>query len=100
MTITDRLNEIEARANAATKGPWSTFGRGTVVGTADKDGWRNYVVCSCSLSPGIANANFVAAARTDVPALCAAVRRAVEELELSGTFGAREALADIEEILK
>ena len=64
----NRLNEIEARANAATEGPWDLIGGGeyvTPVGimVAPDDGGVNG-----------ADAEFIAHARTDVPALVAALR--------------------------
>lgn len=68
----NRLNEIEARANAATEGPWDLIGGGeyvTPVGimVAPDDGGVNG-----------ADAEFIAHARTDVPALVAALRAVLE----------------------
>lgn len=82
MNITDRLDEIEARANAATTGPWShcldelrnrtavhRIGSSEVNADVaftyrDRDG----------RGPGMQDAEFIAHARTDVPALVAALR--------------------------
>lgn len=71
----ERLAEIEARANAATPGPWR---------------YTLYFVMSPSqgliadIGPGSASVNsdaaFIAHARTDVPALLAEVRRLREEI--------------------
>lgn len=80
------LAAIEARANAATPGPWQRDER-YVVGGEDIPGsrpggeviaqaqptlsaWREY-----ELSQRVANAEFIAHAREDVPALVAEVRR-------------------------
>ena len=69
MTAADRLNEIEARANAATEGPW-------IVASCENERTvetkhQRWHVASCT-SPD--NATFIAHARTDVPALVAALR--------------------------
>lgn len=57
------LAEIEARANAATPGPWKIGGlRRLQMGLMEQD------------------ADFVTAARTDVPALVAEVRRLLAAL--------------------
>ena len=69
----NRLNEIEARANAATDGPWE--------GIRYPDGLLGRVIASDELGvciaedfPDDADAEFIAHARTDVPALVAALR--------------------------
>ena len=69
----NRLDEIEARANAATEGPWDLIGGGeyvTPVGimVAPDDGGVNG-----------ADAEFIAHARTDVPALVAVARYALSQ---------------------
>ena len=72
----DRLDRIEARAAAATEGPWGTYAaygsRGVeVIDTEDmvfiQDGGVTYAVHE-------PDAKFIAHAREDVPALVAAVR--------------------------
>lgn len=68
-----RLDEIEARADAATEGPWDLIGGGeyvTPVGimVAPDDGGVNG-----------ADAEFIAHARTDVPALVAVARYALSQ---------------------
>ena len=66
-----KLQEIEARANAATPGPWEPEHRGVVgndvfiVEDCVTAGWDAYR----------ANQAFIATARTDVPDLVAEVRR-------------------------
>ncbi len=72
------LAEIEARASKASKGRWR-FVQG------DR-GYRSYVeahlcVCEAFHSNKDANAAFIAAARTDVPLLCQALREAWAEIE-------------------
>lgn len=91
----ERLAEIEARANAATPGPWYAEHRGVVAGACREvidivddcavSGWRDYP----------ANQAFIAHAREDVPALVAEVRRLTAALDLARREGAeamREAL--------
>ena len=84
----NRLNEIEARANAATEGPWEAFGTviDAITGPGDCRG------CSGILSPahepacyyseiagaGEQDAEFIAHARTDVPDMAAALRAVLE----------------------
>jgi hypothetical protein len=62
------LDAIEARANAATPGPW-------------KEGSNDVY--------SVRNAAFIAAARTDVPALIARVRELEAECERLKTFAAK-----------
>ena len=84
MSAADRLDQIEARANAATEGPWTPdeytevdpdgFHELSRVIAPDPDGddWCAIgVVHTGILRP---DADFIAAARTDVPALVAALR--------------------------
>ena len=93
----ERLAEIEARANAATEGPWMAgtvegIDYGAVYGAPETDECGitaiPWLVDDLSRYPG--TAEFIAAARTDVPALLAEVRRlqaAVERVrELHGPF--------------
>ena len=85
-----RLAEIEARANAATPGPWEPEHRGVVgndvfiVEDCVTAGWDAYR----------ANQAFIATARTDVPDLAAQVRRLTAALDAArreGAEGMREA---------
>lgn len=66
------LAEIEARATTATPGPW----------IAEEDGlvWANRLGDPVSGSTEMENADFIAAARTDVPRLVAALRAAYAQL--------------------
>ena len=84
--VTDQeLSEIEARANAATEGPWraeyANITSADVVGPLDADlvqrkygGRAQYLV---------ADAEFIAAARTDIPALVAEVRALRKQVEMT-----------------
>lgn len=77
MTAAERLDAIEALADAADRGPWQFIGETSEIcmpdgGIAEMT-WPRHVV---------ANATFIAAARTDVPALVAALR-AVLDLTLA-----------------
>ena len=67
------LNEIETRASLATAGPWkSNYKRHDVYGPNDKH------VCHF-FEESYIDAEFIAAAREDVPRLVAEVRRLKEE---------------------
>lgn len=74
--ITDRLDEIEARAAAATEGPWQAeLSHGdddSVPITSPGTDLDNPVAAAA-----IDDALFIAAARTDVPALTKALRDVV-----------------------
>lgn len=85
----ERLAEIEELANAATPGPWRherlLYSDGTPYNT-NYQCWRFVEPAICGLwdgtdGPESADADFIAAARTDVPALCATVRKLILELE-------------------
>lgn len=72
----NRLNEIEARANAATEGPW--------MGIRYPDGFLGRVIGGNGFGvaedfPDDADAEFIAHARTDVPALVAVARFALSQ---------------------
>ena len=88
MSAADRLDQIEARANAATEGPWTPdeytevdpdgFYELSRVIAPDPDGDDRCaigVVHTGILRP---DADFIAAARTDVPALVAALRAVLD----------------------
>jgi hypothetical protein len=80
-----QLAEIEARATAATAGPWCTDAWEIYQGTEYVPGISEWIgeTCRGATTPeqDRADAAFVAAARADVPALVAAVRRLRAELE-------------------
>ena len=75
------LDAIQARADAATEGPWANYGdlahEVYPVRTGDNDEPENIA----SVVPGLADAHFIAAARTDVPALLALVRSQQAQIE-------------------
>ncbi|AMM12302.1 hypothetical protein Salbus254_5874 [Streptomyces albidoflavus] len=79
------LAEIAARAEAATAGPWCTDGAEIYQG--DEYTWNAFWVgetCRADEADGgTADAAFIAAARTDVPALLAEVERLRAELSAS-----------------
>lgn len=85
--LTDQqLSGIEARANAATPGPWCTDSWEIYQGAEYEAGaeWIGETCRAGEMDDSRADAEFVAAARTDVPALLAEVRRLtarVAELE-------------------
>lgn len=82
--MTDYLDEIQARADAATDGPWAAIERALgdvyiaelgMYGVA----WDEPAEWHDSDEASLADAEFIAHARTDVPRLVAALR-AVEAL--------------------
>jgi hypothetical protein len=79
------LEDIRARADAATAGPWqpyfTTHGDPYVV---DHTGWLTRQIAQLSTAPedyGRANAIFIAHARSDVPALLTIAEAAAELVE-------------------
>jgi hypothetical protein len=100
MTISERLDEIEARANAATDGPWAARHRAGLDWLSqsphvDNDGHEpgSSVGLADAVDPlwgslwpsrnATADAEFIAHARTDVPALVAALRAVLDVCEKS-----------------
>ncbi len=79
----ERLAEIEARAAEATPGPWCTDSWEIYQGAEYEPGLSMWIgeTCRGTSSPeqDQADAAFVAAARSDVPALAAEVRRLLAE---------------------
>lgn len=89
MSISDRLDEITARAGAATEGPWSSHAFGhsgegepsSIVVHRGKFDWRaiydGEFIASMPRwdAQESEDAEFIAHARTDVPELVEAVRR-------------------------
>ena len=65
----NRLNEIEARANAATEGPWELLGDGEYVSGP------GILVAPDDGGVTSADAEFIAAARTNVPRLVDALEK-------------------------
>jgi hypothetical protein len=80
------LDAIEARAKAATPGPWEGSTQTGVAGGGFLaqvfEGYGMTLAIATMERPnGTANAAFIAAARTDVPALIAEVRRLRDDVE-------------------
>ena len=94
MSAADRLDQIAARANAATKGPWSYGGRNriqTPVIDVDEADWGGEGLSGYAIHAQqdtgawrYADAEFMAHARADVPALVAALRAVLEEIDKRG----------------
>lgn len=87
LSWTDYLAEIEARANAATAGPWQTRFLSRMMRAARS---VNDVMFSTEEGADWFDSEFIAAARTDIPRLIARVRELEEGLRfyertLSGT---------------
>lgn len=84
MSAVDRLDEIETRANAATAGPWLIHEMSRVYVGPGKPGSLSAIVHTSGEDPGVLtphaahrvrrDAEFIAAARQDVPALVNALR--------------------------
>ena len=104
MSAADRLDQIAARANAATKGPWSYGGRNriqTPVIDVDEADWGGEGLSGYAIHAQqdtgawrYADAEFMAHARADVPALVAALRAVLEwadTWEASPTVGSNSA---------
>jgi hypothetical protein len=72
------LDAIEARANAATLGPWMQPEEGQGSRTRVCDQWHSVVLSTTPRDQGSANAEFIAHARTDIPALVDYARRLEE----------------------
>ena len=80
MTAADRLDEIEARANAATKGPWTRWKHPLGTKTMDfvsAPSLRNDDAIPFGVADDLLgrDAEFIAAARQDVPWLVDLARR-------------------------
>ena len=73
----NRLNEIEARANAATEGPWWADWRFTDWEVCCTVGDHGLPALIASDADG-EDAEFIAHARTDVPDMSAALRAVLE----------------------
>ena len=88
MSAADRLDQIEARANAATKGPWESdeyteidpdgFYELSRVIAPDPDDGEDYAIGVVHVGILRPDATFIAHARTDVPALVAALRAVLD----------------------
>ena len=81
--LTDRLDEIEARADAATPGPWEWhpyMGSGATLAKPNHPFHElNILKTTDDWPPVAADAEFIAAARTDVPQLVAALRAVLDQ---------------------
>ena len=71
-----RLDEIKARAAAATEGPWMNLMLALVP--VGRDGNIADTACEDSVGNRVNNAEFIAHARSDVPVLVAAVKAVLE----------------------
>ena len=97
MTLDVMIKEIEARAQNATGGPWRLFEGDCILSQIpspdEPDAYLPIGFCTCG-NEGLAekeNASFIAAARTDVPRLCRALRIAMQYL---GVMDCGQGLAD------
>ena len=76
----EQLSELEALANAATPGPWGEVAESGEWWLSGPDIYDDAVMSTNDTEISQADVDFIAAARTDVPALVAEVRR-LQELE-------------------
>ena len=74
----NRLNEIEARANAATEGPWEADWRFTGWDISGNDYDDDGLPALIASDADGEDADFIAHARTDVPDMAAALRAVLE----------------------
>ena len=72
------LDEIKEREQAATSGPWEVKVKGNTVESHQVMSQGNEPICS-AISPKTKNAQFIAHARTDIPALISEVERLTSE---------------------
>lgn len=97
MTAAERLAEIEARVNAASAGPWVYDALDGRIRSADvpptSTTRRVFSETVFEVYGSCDDADFAAAARTDIPALVAALRAV---LELADKWGAEFDAADLE----
>ena len=100
------LNEIEARANAATKGPWFVGQAVPGLESVSRPDRRNIYCGDCSdVTSAAANiriedAEFIAHARSDIPLLLAEIkllRKVVQAAEPAKDFGLEWAIAHQED---
>lgn len=94
----DQLRAIEARADAATPGPWvadsNIYGKGKLVccrngslPKGDRVAEVLELLAGLDSDSAIANALFIAHARADIPALVAEVRRLREQVDALAELG-------------
>lgn len=81
VSAADRLGVIEARANAASVGPWAHAGGDGRVYRPSTD---MTIALTGEVHGAIEDAAFIAAVRTDVPALVAALRAVLEVTDAAG----------------
>lgn len=70
-TLSELLDEIESRANAATSGPWLYDGRSYAIGH------QRHMLRADGIGVSQPDATFIAAARSDVPKLVKALRKMI-----------------------
>ena len=75
----NRLDEIEARANAATEGPWEADWRFTGWDISGNDYDDDGLPALIASDADGEDADFIAHARTDMPALVAVARYALSQ---------------------
>ena len=81
--MTDRIEEIKARCEAATKGPWEVIEKGNSVlshsvVTVAFDSEPQVNICS-GISPRKNNSDFIAHSREDIPYLLDEIERLTKE---------------------
>lgn len=69
----EQIQQIQARADAATEGPWKVVDKGNTVKsvavTTFAGAWRPQEMICPNMSPKTVNAGFIAHARQDIPEL-------------------------------
>ena len=81
----EQIKAIEDRANAATPGSWKVIDKGNTVKsvavTTLAVAWSQQEMICPNMSPKTANADFIANARTDIPALLIHIREQQAEID-------------------
>ena len=105
MSAADRLVEIQARADAATDGPWSFVADTRLTDTTSQ--WRIGSVAACADVASVTrfgddhdDAEFIAHARADVPALVDALRAVLDYAEHHNALGWAEWPGDVIHIIE
>lgn len=97
--LDDRLQQIEARCDAATPGPWVLFHRAGItevqtIGDCPIAGWQGFDNGHRAVGKHKDNGEFIAHAREDIPALLEEIARLRAELARLDWVSVNERLPD------
>ena len=77
MNVTDWIDAANARADAATDGPWE-IEHGRIWSNADIFAFNNQIASMSGSRPWMSDAEFIAASRTDLPKALDALRAVLD----------------------